>query len=237
MSIGAGLLPNRQAGRPPAWTSGFLTEWDQLTSRPRGQLRRGRLPFTFVSTAAVFLLWLLQTSTLGTHVMRAISDVSPSTPLYLTLMRLPASMYAPAPNLLVEGALLQVFVVFAMAEAWLGWRRTMTTALGVTFICTLSGRIMCALGPGTVIGLPWIFQHVTDTGPSAAVVALAVHLCCVRRAPRTLALVLTAMLTEVTLLPNLAGREHVVAIVLGLLAALLPARAEQRTGVAHEAQT
>src|SRR5437879_6441179 len=80
---------------------------------------------------------------------------------------------------------------------------------GVTFLSTLAGGIMCALGPGTVIGLPWIFQYVTDTGPSAAVVALAVQLCCVRRAPRTLALVLTAMLTEVTLLPNLAGREHV----------------------------
>jgi hypothetical protein len=221
MSIGAGLLRDPPAGRSRSVRkSGFLTEWHQLTTRPRTLLRRGRLPFTFVSAATVLALWLLHFSAVGAHIVRAISEVSPSTPLYLAIARLPASMYAPAPNLPVEGSLLQVFVVFAMAEAWLGWRKTMTIALAVTFLCTLSGRIMCALGPSTIIGLPWVFQYVSDTGPSAAVVALVVYLCCVRHAPRTLAVVLTAMVTEVTLLPNLAGREHVVAIVVGLLTAL-----------------
>jgi hypothetical protein len=198
---------------------GVLAEWHRMTSRPLARLRRGRLPFAAGSAGAVLVLWLLQMSSLGTYVVRTLSDVSATTPIHLAIVRLPASMYASAPNLPVWGSLLQVFLVFGLAEAWVGWRRTLTVALAATFVCTLSGRIMCYLGPDTVVGLPWIEKYVSDTGPSAAVVALVVYLCCVRRAPRTLTVLLTAMVTEVTLLPNLAGREHVVAIALGLLAA------------------
>ncbi|MCO6009216.1 hypothetical protein NE236_30025 [Actinoallomurus purpureus] len=222
MSIATGLLPGHPAGRlRPAWIMGILAEAHRLTSEPLARLRRGRLPLAFGSSAAVLILWSLHFSSLGTYVVRLISDVSASTPFFLAVVRLPASMYAPAPNLPVWGSLLQVFVVFGIAEACIGWRRTLTVALTATFLCTLSGRIMCSLGPGSVIGLPWISRYVSDTGPSAAVVALVAYLCCVRRAPRTLTVLLTAMVLEVTLLPNLAGREHVVAIALGVLAALM----------------
>jgi hypothetical protein len=207
--------------------TGIVAETRRLTAEPLQRLRRGRLPLAFASSAAVLLLWSLQFSALGAHVVRLISDVSPSTPLYLAIVRLPASMYASAPNLPVWGSLLQVFVVFGVAETYLGRRRTLTVALTATFLCTLSGRIMCYLGPGSVVGLPWISRYVSDTGPSAAVVALVAYLCCVRRAPRTLTVLLTSMAVEVTLLPNLAGREHVVAIALGLLAALAIPAAER----------
>ncbi|MCO5996068.1 hypothetical protein [Actinoallomurus rhizosphaericola] len=213
--------------------TGFVAEARRLTAEPLERLRRGRLPLAFGSAAAVFLLWSLHFSALGASIVRLISDVSASTPFYLAVLRLPASMYAPAPNLPVWGSLLQVFVVFGVAETYVGRRRTLTVALTATFLCTLSGRIMCYLGPGSIVGLPWISRYVSDTGPSAAVVALVAYLCCVRRAPRTLTILLTSMVTEVTLLPNLAGREHVVAIALGLIAALaVPAADRLRvTGV------
>jgi hypothetical protein len=225
----------RSAGQGrPVWVDGTLAEISRLTSEPLARLRRGRLPLAFGSAAAVLALRLLYVSSPGTHVAYAISDVSASTPIYLAVLRLPASMYAPAPNLPVWGSLLQVLVVFGLAEAWVGRRRTLMVALGATFVCTLSGRIMCYLGPHTVLGLPWIERYVSDTGPSAAVVALVAYLCCVRRAPRTLSVLLTTMVIEVTLLPNLAGREHVVAIALGLLAAgAIPAARRLRSGVSR----
>ncbi|GAB3958806.1 hypothetical protein GCM10029978_004510 [Actinoallomurus acanthiterrae] len=222
MSIATGLHPGRPTGGRlrPAWITGILAEVRGLTAEPLTRLRRGRLPLAFGSSATVLILWSLHFSSLGTYIVRLISDVSASTPFYLAVVRLPLSMYAPAPNLPVWGSLLQVFVVFGIAEALVGWRRTLMVALTATFLCTLSGRIMCYLGPDTIVGLPWISRYVSDTGPSAAVVALVAYVCCVRRAPRTMTVLLTAMVTEVTLLPNLAGREHVVAIALGILAAL-----------------
>lgn len=205
--------------RRPAWLVGTLAELRRLTSRPLARVRRGRLPFAFISAGAVLLLWVAQMFPIGTYLVRAIADVDPSTPLWLAVLRLPGSMYAPAPNLPVWGAFAQVLVVFGIVEAWVGWRRTLGVALAATFVCSLSGRIMCYLGPDSLVGLPWIEKYVSDTGPSAAVVALIVYLCCVRRAPRTFSIVLTSMIAEVTLLPNLAGREHIVAFAMGLAAA------------------
>jgi hypothetical protein len=165
------------------------------------------------------MAWL-QSAGIATGVVERWTAEKAALPIGAALQRLPLSMVAPAPNLPVWGSLLQVFVVFGIAEALVGWRRTLTVALTATFLCTLSGRIMCYLGPDSIVGLPWISRYVSDTGPSAAVVAIVAYVCCVRRAPRTMTVLLTAMVTEVTLLPNLAGREHVVAIALGILAAL-----------------
>lgn len=178
---GTGPPSGRGAGRSrPAWITGAVAEARRLTAEPLVRLRRGRLPLAFGSAASVLLLWSLHFSALGTRIVRLISDVSASTPFALAVARLPASMYAPAPNLPVWGSLLQVLAVFGIAETYLGRRRTLTIALTATFLCTLSGRIMCYLGPHTIVGLPWIARYASDTGPSAAVVALVAYLCCVR---------------------------------------------------------
>jgi hypothetical protein len=164
-------------------------------------------------------MWLAQMTTVGRTVVGWVAGVSPSTPLPLAIVRLPGSMFAPAPNLPVWGALAQVFVVFAVAEAWLGARRTLSIALVSTFIATMGGRLMCLLGPATGLGLPHADFHALDTGPSVAVVTLAVYVCCVRRAPRILTAVVVTMAIEVIMLPNLAGREHVIGILVGFVAA------------------
>ena len=62
---------------------------------------------------------------------------------------------------------------------------------------------------------------VRDTGPSAAVVALGVHVALRYRAWWTVAAIVAAMVTEVLSLPNLAGYEHLAGIALVLTLAPL----------------
>lgn len=69
-----------------------------------------------------------------------------------------------------------------------------------------------ALGPHGFLGLPASDSLVVDTGPSAAVVGLAVFLCRRYRAYVTAGVIVAAMVVEVLLKENLAGKEHLAAI-------------------------
>jgi hypothetical protein len=70
-----------------------------------------------------------------------------------------------------------------------------------------------ALGPHRPpLGLPAWYGQVVDTGPSAAVVGLGVFVCWRYRAHVTGNVVVAAMVAEVLLKGNLAGREHLAAI-------------------------
>lgn len=223
-------LPKRPTERP-AWVTGGVAEWRRIVSESLEIIKKEHhIPLALTATATVLVLWLAQMTTFGATIVGWVAGVSPSTPLPLAIVRLPGSMFAPAPNLPVWGSLAQVFVVFAVAEIWLGVRRTLTIALVATFITTLSGRLMCMLGPGTGLGLPRADYWALDTGPSVAVVTLVVYLCCVRGAPRILTVVVVSMVIEVIMLPNMAGREHVLAILIGLVAAgSAPLLARMRT--------
>lgn len=108
-------------------------------------------------------------------------------------------------------------MVFGAAEICLGRRRTLLIAYVATLAGTLYARIGVALGPDGLFGLPASDAQVVDTGPSAAVVGLAVYLCSAYRARFTGALVIVAMVVEVVLKNNLAGKEHLVAIAAILL--------------------
>ncbi len=65
---------------------------------------------------------------------------------------------------------------------------------------------------------------VNDTGPSAAVVGLAIYLCWRYRAYLTGALVILAMIGEVLVKDNLAGKEHLAAITAVMAVCVLQAR-------------
>lgn len=105
------------------------------------------------------------------------------------------------------GALVQVLVVFGTAEICLGRWRTLLIAYVATLAGTLCARIGVALGPDGLFGLPASDARIVDTGPSAAVVGLAVYVCCLYRAWFTGALVIAAMVVEVIAENNLAGKE------------------------------
>ena len=78
-------------------------------------------------------------------------------------------------------------------------------------------RIGIWIGPQSPLGLPDSDKYVIDTGPSAAVVGLAVFVCWRYRAWLTGSLVVLSMVFEVLFIKNnLAGKEHLAAI-LGVL--------------------
>jgi hypothetical protein len=225
------VCPRRthRATTPPSLAPAVVEEWRRLTVVPRLSVRQGprAFPLTLCSTALIMVMWLAEMTRQGAVAVRFLGGVSAKLPLDVALLRLPGSAMTPAPNLPAWGALAQVLLVFGLAEAWFGVRRTLGIALMATALSTLGGRIMCMLGPHHVLGLPSAEAGVLDTGPSAAVVALMVCVCFRRRAWLTLSALVTTMVGELIMQPDLAGREHIIAIAVGVVAAspLIPARA------------
>ncbi|MER5364827.1 hypothetical protein [Streptomyces sp. NPDC002722] len=195
-------------------------EWGSLSATVRAALAADRLraiPMTVAAVCLTALLHALQQHSWGLGVVHALGTVKAEDPLPLSLLRTPLSLFVPAPDLPVWGALAQILVVFGTAEICLGRWRTLLIAYVATLAGTLYARIGVALGPDGPFGLPASDAVIADTGPSAAVVGLAVYLCYVHRARFTGALVIVAMVAEVVLKNNLAGKEHLVAIAAVLL--------------------
>ncbi|MER7682344.1 hypothetical protein [Streptomyces sp. NPDC096934] len=196
------------------------TEWGPLLVTVRRGLEARRLRAVPVTLGAVLLTGLLQfvqNRSWGYRFVQDIGSVQADEPLGLALLRTPLSLFVPALDLPVWGALIQILVVFGIAEICLGWWRMLLIAYAATLAGTLYARIAVALGPGHPLGLPAADARVVDTGPSAAVVGLAVFVAWRYRAYGTAAVVIVAMTVEVTVKGNLAGREHIAALAVALV--------------------
>ena len=194
---------------------------------PWRALRADRLtafPVAVSCTALIGAFALIQHTTAGWWVVEHVAGVYQALPLPLILLRLPLSMLAPAPDLPAWGAMLQVLVVFALSEVHLGRIRTLITAVCVNGLTTVSARIMVIVGLHLAIGTPQVDQYELDTGPSTVVVALSIYVALKCRAYLVLTITAAAMGGEAIALPNLAGREHLVAIGLGVAAYLIGER-------------
>ncbi len=200
-----------------------VAEWGTLYLTVRGAVARKRFaafPLATVATFLILLFSIVQHLPGGERFVNHIGVVRASLPLDLSLLRTPLSLYVPALDLPVWGALAQVFVVFAIAEVVLGRRMTLVVAYACTLAGTLFARVGVAIGPGHLFGFPKWVAYVRDTGPSAAVVALAICIAFRTRAWFTATLVVVLMVGEAVVLPNLAGLEHVVAVITALLIAV-----------------
>lgn len=140
----------------------------------------------------------------------------------IALARLPLSALAPAPSLPMWGAFAQVLVVLGLAEMHMRRRLVVFVAFLAHTVATLSARAMLAVGTAGWWGLGLARQWLDarDTGPSAAIVGLGTYLGIKLRAPLLTTGLVAAMVVEVVVKPDLAGREHVVAIAVGALCAV-----------------
>ncbi|WP_344461383.1 hypothetical protein [Kitasatospora kazusensis] len=200
-----------------------LAEWGTLFAVVRDQLVRKRfaaVPLAMTATLLILLFSIVQHLPGGDRFVTHIGVVKAALPLDVSLLRTPLSLYVPALDLPVWGALAQVFLVFGVAEIVLG-RRLM---LVIAYVCTLAGTLFARfgveLGPDHLFGFPRWVAYVRDTGPSAAVVALAVCVAFRCRAYWTGGTVIAVMVGEAVVLPNLAGLEHVVALLSAVLIAV-----------------
>ncbi|MFE3635761.1 hypothetical protein [Streptomyces sp. NPDC059168] len=190
-------------------------EWGPLYVAVRDRLRERRLRAAPMSVGAVCLTALLQyaqNQPWGYAFVQDVGAVRAQDPLWQALSRTPLSLFVPALDLPVWGALAQILFVFGVAEICLGRRRTLAVAYVATLAGTLYARVGIALGPHAPFGLPASDAGVVDTGPSAAVVGLAVYVAWRYGAHATVGAVTAAMVVEVLLKENLAGKEHLAAL-------------------------
>jgi hypothetical protein len=191
-------------------------EWGLIYVTVREALARKRwraIPVTLTAVCLTAVLQFVQNQPWGFRFVQDVGSVRAEEPLWLDLLRTPLSLFVPALDLPVWGALLQLLVVFGIAEICLGWWRMLVIAYATTLAGTLYARVAISLGPGTVLGLPVTDAQVVDTGPSAAVVGLAVFVAWRYHAYWTAWGVIAAMVIEVAFKGNLAGKEHIAALV------------------------
>ncbi|MFG2646534.1 hypothetical protein [Streptomyces sp. NPDC048436] len=185
-------------------------------------------PMTLAAVCLTALLQYVQNQPWGYQFVQNIGSVRAEEPLRLALLRTPLSLFVPALDLPVWGALAQILLVFGVAEICVGWWRTLVVGYAATLAGTLYARVGIAWGPGNPLGLPVSDAQVVDTGPSAAVVGLAVYVCWRYRAWFTAGLVIAVMVIEVLVKDNLAGKEHLAAIAAVLVLCLFSAVRERR---------
>lgn len=207
-------------------------EWQGIVVDPVRQLRRRGLPALFLAFLAAFgvvFFHALAQRPAGAVAVRLLGGVKGDLPLWLALLRTPVSLYVPALDLPVWGGITSLSLAFALAELILGRARTLVVSYATTLAGTLMVRVMIALGPGWGgLGLPREVGQVLDTGPSAAVVGLFTYVAVVQRAPIVFALTGGSMVWESIAVPNLAGREHLIAVGTAIVLALCHERGRKR---------
>jgi hypothetical protein len=217
----------------------FVNDLKIFFSRPIELVREKHLmaiPGTVVSVTMIALFAIIQHfRPTGLDFVQAVAGVHQGEHLWEVLLQLPLSMFAPAPMLPAWGAMLQVFVAFGISECWLGWRKMLAIAVLTSAVTSMAARLMVAISMSWYIGTPEIDNWQLDTGPSVGVVSLLIYLALRLRTYWIVALTAVSMGGEAALLPNLAGREHLVAISLGVITYLLldmawPAWRRRRSG-------
>ena len=176
------------------------------------------IPATLVCVLTIGVLWILEMIRPGgLAFVIDIAGVRQGEPIWQLLPQLPLSLFAPAPDLPAWGAMAQVLIAFGIAECWLGWKKMIAIAMITSAVTSMAARLMVYASNWLHIGTPQIDNFQVDTGPSVAVVALLIYLALRLRTYWVVALTAVSMGGEAAILPNLAGREHLVAISLGII--------------------
>ncbi len=197
-------------------------EWGLLYVTVREPLAKRRwraIPMTIGAVLLTALLQFVQNQSWGYQFVQDAGAVRAVDPLWLALLRTPLSLFVPALDLPVWGrAGPDPLRVRRRGDrprplAHPGHRLRRDPRRH-----RLYARLGIRLGFDNPFGLPSSDRLVVDTGPSAAVVGLAVFIAWRYGAYVTALAVTAAMAIEVMLKGNLAGKEHLAAIIaVGLL--------------------
>ncbi|MFD7667631.1 hypothetical protein [Streptomyces sp. NPDC059788] len=227
--------PTVAVDRPPTLAArtgrALLAQWYRVAGPAWAALCRRRLaavPLTAASVVLVITFHALAPTDAGARLVWSLGGVRADVPVRLVLLRLPLSLFAPAPGLPWWGALAQVVVIFGAAECVLGTARMATVSLAVTAAATFFARFLLTLGPGHPLAVSPAEATLADTGPSAAVVGLLI---CVGWACRAPVLIVGTALTfslECVLTATLSSRAHLGGIAAALLCAAVVRRVPAR---------
>jgi hypothetical protein len=153
-----------------------------------------------------------------------VGDTYAGQPLKTELVHVPASVFLPTFDLPWWAAVIQVAAVLGVAELLFS-RGGLTVVGGLAqFASTMTARVMIIYGAAVHIGLPLSQAGILDTGPSGITTAIGAWLLARRRAYATLALLFTGLTVAAFIQPNIDGREHETAMLVGILVAALQAR-------------
>ena len=192
-----------------------------LLEPPWRAVIKGRLDRFWLGPAAataVLILSEVARSRSGQAFLRQWAVMRGDESWWLTLRKVPLSLFAPAYLLPCGFAMLQVFVVFGGAQVLIGVRRTLAVAVPAHLLASLSPRLWVWLAPP--MGLPARYLHLPDAGPSVAALAVAVFLVVRLRILWLAVLLLAFHLAEWFAITGLAQREHLVGLATGAAVAL-----------------
>ncbi|MGA4840668.1 hypothetical protein [Streptomyces sp. G45] len=198
------------------WRTVGLGAWRAL--RERGA---AGVALALLGVTAMVVLHRLQQTPASDDVIRAVGEVRADQPLWQSLLRTPVSVFVPTRDQPVWGGIPRLVLAFGLAQLLLGPARTLLVAYGATLAGTLSARALIALGPEWPGGLAPEHAHAVDTGASAAVVGLFAYLAVRLRAPVLCLATVVPTVIGSLLKPNLAGREHLVAVAVVVAVALV----------------
>jgi hypothetical protein len=165
------------------------------------------------ATLAVVVLSLAYRTRAGHEFLLQYAITRPADGWLAVIVKLPLSMFAPAALLPFWFAMLQVGVVYGLAQALLGGRRTIAVAVAGHAAATFSAHLWILVG--RPLGVGHRFDHFGDAGPSVAVVALIAYITVVRGAGWLAVTLVAYHSIEIGVFNGLSQREHLIGAVVG----------------------
>jgi hypothetical protein len=206
-------------------TAEFLHEpsalWSDLR-QPRGGGWAYLLPC--VGAIVVVLVWALLHVGSAEHAVADLTEYRPADSGWLTAVRLPLSAFAPADPLPVWVAAMEMFIGLALGCAVLGWRPAVAVGVIAHLLASLLVRVLLLAPDGVPAPLAVRYRYELDTGPSVVFMALVVCALLVRRRYALVGAFVAVAFGIGALTFDLAGSEHMIAVVVGAVAALVIVR-------------
>jgi hypothetical protein len=198
----------------------LLNQFVPLLGPAVGAVRRRRVHCLWLGPAAALIVGCLAMSFRtrpGHAFLLAYAITRPGDPLATTAVKLPLSMFAPATLLPFWFALLQVGLVYSLAQSLIGVRRTIIVAVAGHALATFSAHLWIVLGRPLGVGHGYL--HFGDAGPSVAVITVIAYLVVAHRASWLAIGMIAYHVTEVGIFNGLSQREHLIGTLTGVLAA------------------